>query len=363
MAIRQRKRTGAWVAYWREPGTRKQRSKSFGPGPDGEAAARAYDAGRSWKNRRRPKNDGGPLVVELAEYYFSNKPLASQNARDHLEIRLEANLLPFFGHRHAAALTWAHINAYITRRRERGRVKNATINRELSDLQAILNYATDQRPPLIPFNPIKGFKKPPDDGAIIQPPEPAETAAILAACSAHMTRFVYLCMYLGARPGYREILTRIWDDVKWHQGTITVISARKGRAHCRVAPVREVPLHPVLAECLAAWYAIDRRKFGSSLVDKKGIVNYHGRSIQKVGKAWRGTLTRAGITRRLRPYDLRHRFASDLLAQGEDIKTVSEIMGSAPATILKHYQHVARPQHRAAIFKNSGIQSIPTDSA
>jgi integrase len=356
MAVRKRKRTGSWVAYWRDPGTRKQHSKSFGPGPAGEAAARELDANRPWKNRRKPKTDGGPLVVELAEYYFTNHALTSNNARDHLEIRLEANLMPFFGRLHAAQLTFTHLNKYINHRRTIGGVKNSTINRELNDLQAILNFAADQRPPLIPFNPVKGFKKPPSDDAIIQPPSPNETAAILSVASPHMTRFIYLCMYLGARPGYREILTRKWDDVHWNRFTITVISARKGGA-----PVRQVPLHPVLEECLAAWYMIDLKKYGKGLVGRKGIVNYHGRSISKIGKAWSGTLLRAGITRRIRPYDLRHRFASDLLAQGEDIKTVSEIMGSAPTTILKHYQHVARPQHRAAISRNIGIQSLPEE--
>jgi integrase len=353
MAVRKRKRGGSWIAYWREPGSRKLKTKSFGPGPDGEAAARAYDESRDYVyNRKTTKDDGGPRVNELAQYYCNNHQLASNNAADHLIIRLEANLLPFFGNRHAIRLEYQDVDQYYKHRRNTAGVKNSTINREINDLQAIINFSTGRKPPIIPYNPISGYKKPPTDDEIITPPDPDEIAAILAACSPHMTRFVYLCMYLGARPGYREILTRKWDDVRWHRGHIVVISARKGGP-----PLRHVPLHPVLRYALSAWYAIDRGKFGSGLVGKKGIVNYHGRSIQKIGKAWRGTLDRAGIRRRIRPYDLRHQFASDLIGRGVDIKTVSELMGSAPATITKHYQHVDKAQHRRAIELVSGIQS------
>ena len=66
--------------------------------------------------------------------------------------------------------------------------------------------------------------------------------------------------------------------------------------------------------------------------------------------AWRGALRRAGITRRIRPYDLRHAFATEAIAAGVDIGTVAKLMGhSSPMMLLKHYQHVMDSQKRAAI--------------
>jgi integrase len=346
-----RKRGGSWVAYWREPGSSKVHKRSFGPGPEGEAAAREYDENHQYSRRRPARGpDGGPRLHELAQYYLNNHQLVNKNAVEHLVIRLEANILPYFGNKHAARLGYQDVDNYYKHRRATAGVKNSTINREINDLMAILNYAANRKPPLIPVNPISGYKKPKSDDAIITPPNQEEMAAILAVCSPHMTRFVYLSMFLGARPGYREILTRKWSDVRWHESTIVVVSAMKGGA-----AVRHVPLFPVLFDALDAWYQIDKRKFGKGLVDKKGIVNYHGRSIQKIGKAWRGTLNRAGIDRRIRPYDLRHQFASHLLSRGEDIKTVSEIMGSSPSTILRHYQHVSRPQHYRTIKNLEGL--------
>ena len=63
-----------------------------------------------------------------------------------------------------------------------------------------------------------------------------------------------------------------------------------------------------------------------------------------------GPLRRAGITRRIRPYDLRHAFATEALAGGADIGTVATIMGHADKTmILSTYQHVREEQKRQVV--------------
>ena len=57
------------------------------------------------------------------------------------------------------------------------------------------------------------------------------------------------------------------------------------------------------------------------------------------------TLERAGITRRIRPYDLRHMYGTELVASGVDIGTVCKLMGhSLPIMLLKHYQYVMDKQ-------------------
>ena len=53
----------------------------------------------------------------------------------------------------------------------------------------------------------------------------------------------------------------------------------------------------------------------------------------------------------LRPYDLRHQFVTQALGAGADVKALAEVVGSSPMTIIKHYQHVARPVHQATVAK------------
>ena len=50
---------------------------------------------------------------------------------------------------------------------------------------------------------------------------------------------------------------------------------------------------------------------------------------------------KAGITRRLRMYDPRHFFVTTAIEGGSDYKTLSEIVGSSPETLRRHYQHVS----------------------
>ncbi len=102
--------------------------------------------------------------------------------------------------------------------------------------------------------------------------------------------------------------------------------------------------------CWDGWYAEDK---------KKGhIVHYHGKPIKKIQTSWEGALSRAGITRRIRPYDLRHNFITQALADGADLKALSEIVGSRPETLMRHYQHVTRELHRQTVAKIPALISL-----
>lgn len=66
--------------------------------------------------------------------------------------------------------------------------------------------------------------------------------------------------------------------------------------------------------------------------------------------SWRNALRNAGITRKIRPYDLRHAFATMLIASGTDVGTVAALMGhTTPTMVLTHYQHVLTKQKKLAV--------------
>jgi len=361
MAISQLK-DGRWICYYRTTGTDgKSRIKKeyFGRGSQGQAAATARNTELNLLKRRpETKHHGGLTVAELAKSYLKNKNF-SANSAHHLLIRLRSNILPFFGAKYAIDLTHQHLDNYVRQRRQdpiynragrviRHGVANATIARELTDLQAILNWSARRHPPAIRFNPVANYQKPKAKPAIIPPPTADETAAILKHASPHIKRAILLSYYLGLRPGAVELLTLMWDNVNLSAGTILVRSADKGGP-----PVRHVPIHADFLPELMLWYSQD---------NKSGpVIHYHGHAVKKIGKAWQGTLKRAGITRRLRPYDLRHNFITQALAAGADIKALSQIVGSRPETIMHHYQHVSRDLHRQTVAKIKGLvlQNIP----
>ena len=82
----------------------------------------------------------------------------------------------------------------------------------------------------------------------------------------------------------------------------------------------------------------------------KWVVHFHGRQVGGLETAWSAAKERAGITRKMRLYDLRHKAASDMLADGADLKSVSETLGhSSPDHALCTYQHTVTAQRRAAV--------------
>ena len=69
-----------------------------------------------------------------------------------------------------------------------------------------------------------------------------------------------------------------------------------------------------------------------------------------MGRAWHRALERADITRRIRPYDLRHAFATDALRAEKDVGTVAKLMGhSSPEMVLRTYQHVVSAQKKETV--------------
>ena len=81
------------------------------------------------------------------------------------------------------------------------------------------------------------------------------------------------------------------------------------------------------------------------------IIHYNGKPVRSIRKGFEAAKQRAGITRRIRRYDLRHMTASELLAAGIDIKTVSEILGNTPEQCMRAYLHVRTEQKRNAVDK------------
>ena len=91
------------------------------------------------------------------------------------------------------------------------------------------------------------------------------------------------------------------------------------------------------------------KAFGE-FVSKRNLVHYYGRPVSSLKRAWATAKRRAGVTRKLRLYDIRHAFVSSALRSGADLKSVSEVIGhSRPDTTLREYQHVTTDQHRDVV--------------
>lgn len=75
------------------------------------------------------------------------------------------------------------------------------------------------------------------------------------------------------------------------------------------------------------------------------------RSVQRIVKHHSQL---AGITKQITPHSCRHTFATNLYANGLDIRTVQELLGHASISTTEIYTHISNPQLATAHAKYSG---------
>jgi integrase len=232
-------------------------------------------------------------------------------------------------------ITRAHLEAVKSALAGAG-IKPVTVRARLSVLRTVLRWCAykgiiEQCPPFP--------KLPPPHYEHFIPPTPDEIALLCRIAPPHLVRVIILGTQLGIRIGPSELLKLKWTDIDLARGTARIIAARKRPAQ----PMREVPLRASLHAAMREWATTD------AALGVEYVVSFQGRKVRSIHTAWRTALRKAGIKRRIRPYDLRHAFASEAIAAGVDVGTVARLMGHDPKMLLVHYQHVADRQKRAAV--------------
>jgi integrase len=357
MAIRRRKdRAKQYQVYWNNPFTGKRESLSF----DTLAEARKEDSliQHRLKHEResfRPDDETplltGGTVAEIIPLYLASKTYTPKNLQHTLEHLRSVGAA--FDKREAISLEKKDFIKFISEATAKG-VKLTTISRRLGILRSALAWAAENG--IISHNPVHGMKLPQGKYEVFVPPSPAEASAILAVATGHTRRAIMLGIFLGVRVGPSELFRLKWADVEFDRGIIRVWSANKNAKR----PYRDVPIRPTLLLEMKGWLAADEEK------GLEGhIITYKGKPIKSMKRGWYEVLKRAGITRRIRPYDLRHAFATLALDAGADIKAVSDVMGhSDPTMVLKHYQHTTEALRRSAVESFPDILShVPRQCA
>ena len=331
-----------WIVKYREPWSGRPRRRSFME----EGEAREFERGQSdlyarereiirrARRGRAVKTPGAVCVADLLARYLATLANPTTRATSGYHVRLFAAI---YGQRKAHCLTPDDLAGYLSVQQGRG-VGLSTAYRRLRVVRAAYNWAS--RWGVLPVNPLAGLRLPTVAAQVPMPPSLQEARLLYAHAAPHVRRVIVLGITCGARIGPSELFRLQWRDVDIRQGLIRMPNAQKGSR----LEYRDIPLRADTLRLVRKWAEQD------AAAACPWVIHHKGKPVRTISRAWHNTKRRAGITRKLRPYDLRHAFASIALDHNADIKSVAEVMGHRnQVMILQYYRHTSAKQRRKAV--------------
>ena len=309
---------------------------------------------------------------ELAQTWLDlcKRPKVKESTISLILTNMNNHVIPYIGHLRVRDIRPAHIANVMSHANNLARGTQANI---LSRMKEVFQFAVDNR--IIAISPVTSQVKP--GGAVASESEPLtdeQTVALLAAAKKaddDLYTFVLLCLFAGLRRG--EAFGLCWDCVNLskktitvrrqmvrHQGKFVLTDDLKTGTSNRVVPIPEF---------LVAH--LREKKHVTETLTVIGIKGGEGvysvlRRLSRLNSVDRNGRNKSGRGERLdfyvHPHLLRHTYASELLANGADLKEVQYLLGHAtPDMTLKvytHYHQKSRQQDTAQKVERT-FRSLP----
>jgi integrase len=220
---------------------------------------------------------------------------------------------------------------------------NPTIKKAMQTLQTCLQKAVVWGE--IQVNPVREVRKPSGKRTkAVRPVSPREVelmrAHLLSEGKLRDATLVVVLAYAGLRPG--EALALRWDHVRNKTLLVEQALAYSEIKPTKTGAIRSVRILPALKADLDKWRE-EAPPHPSNLVFASKT-NGDGAWLREAYKSWTRKAfkesARAAGRDDLRPYDLRHSFASLLIREGKSVVDVASQLGHAPTMTLSTYAHV-----------------------
>ena len=326
------KKDGRWFVVWRDDNN-KRREKWFGRGAAAKREAKAFDyqIKSDKKSGKQLSTPGKVRFDELAQDYLDRCRAEGKSYQYRNDIRnlLQNHVLPMLIHRPVDELTYqdfVKIADYFQSRN----CSQSTINRYMGYLRAIVRYGI--RTDKIRNNPLKGWQKPKEPQYRVRLTV-SDLRKILNHAQPHLAWAIEVTWNLGTRPGPSELFALKWTDVDWQNQKVWIWASK-------TMSWRDVPISDTFLHRLRAKYSESRSGY---------LIEYNGNPIKKLRRSFQTACRKAEIGYRVRMYDVRHLFASIMLAGGADLAAVSRLLGHASThmTADTYYQYLQGEKERA----------------
>ena len=344
MSVQRRARAGrrtVWQVTWRDPNGR-QRAESFPTRRLAEARDSELRELR-WLGKIDEADAGAEPLYDAADAWWTDhvEPnLARSTILSYVHV-LDHHLLPRLGETPIRDISPARVVALQRELRDAG-VGTAMSHRILMVLSGIMRHAVLRG--RLDRNPVQPVRVPlPKRARAIRPLPPASVErlrrALLDADDLESATLVSLMAYAGLRPGEATALT--WEHVGARTLLVEQASSGDGGAAkgTKTGAIRTVRLLAPLVDDLAAWRTSSARDGGPLFPRRDGTAwtmtdyrNWRRRRFDPAAE----TADLVGV----RPYDLRHSFASLMIQSGYSPVELAAELGHAPTLTLNTYAHV-----------------------
>ncbi len=377
---REKRKSGpdVWVYRWYEVGSdgaSKYRKAIVGTVltlPTEVAALKAAHALRIDANQQTPQTESGPsTIAELVAHYRLKELSGDSNGRkafstrDGYECYLDNWILPRWQNHKLNQVKPVAVEAWLDSIK-RARGTRAKIRNIMS---AVFNHA--MRYEWLDANPIKLVRQSAKRERTPDVLDLAELQLLLSNLDVRERTLVLLDAATGLRVS--ELLALRWEDVNFKTLELSVTRSiwHQVVGNCKTeASAKPVPLDNYMAEDLLQWRRMSPYPMPHDWVfaspTMKGKQPYWPDNLMK--RYIRPVAQKAGIQKRVGWHTFRHSFGTLLKANGEDIKTVQELLRHANSRItLEVYTQAVTSNKRAAQSKvvkmmvpNSGAIRVQT---
>jgi integrase/recombinase XerC len=377
MSVRQNK-SGRWIVDF-YPNGRKGRQVRITLPPTVVTREEALGVEKLIKSEKKESVPVGSTLSDLAptfyDYLKSHKAVAT--TRD-TEAVFKNHVLKHLGRTRLTEISPMHFEIYKKARAAEGGT-NRSINKEIAYVRSFFKWAAKMklRGPLSFKTELLPYKSP--------KPRVLTKEAIIKLCKEAdlFHRCIFLCLYqAGMRRS--EALSLKWEDIYWDLKVVRVEHGKGDRE--RLLPMgewlseslRELRERSFLTtkkkgEVLGIAKSIGLKfKYGTTkdqmidailasnsplLEEAKNstgfiFVNYKtGKPLTSIRKSLQNVAETAGIKERIYPHLLRHSAATQMIADGSDIRKVQGFLGHQDITMTQRYTHIAVEMLRPDVIK------------
>lgn len=284
----------------------------------------------------------GLTMREIAKEYLEQYAMAHLRSatRRGIKVALDKHIIPEMGSRKLAEIDSSHV----ARLHRKLKATPVQANRVLSYLSGIFSYAIEQK--LTKENPCVGIKKFQEEKRERYASE-EELENLIKAINAHPDQHAANALRLLILTGSRlsEVLNATWDMFDLQRGLWI-----KPSAHTKQKKIHNLPLSSAAVALIANMYEARDKDHPYLFPGTPTKANPTIKPRVDLKGPWDAIKKEAKLVN-FRKHDLRHSYASQLVAAGVPLFDVGKLLGHTQIATTMRYAHLADDPLRAATNK------------